>query len=112
LVKLVIFILNQLSHKVRQISLNSLNAFFHNGEYTLGRYAAEYQQGQTDAFHKACAEMDNKITLIMQLQQGSLLTMLPDTHNGRTTWYAPSDSLPQQLGQTKILFFKNIFKLG
>ena len=88
-----------------------LNAFFHNGEYTLGRYAAEYQQGQTDAFHKACAEMDNKITLIMQLQQGSLLTMLPDTHNGRTTWYAPSDSLPQQLGRTKILFFKNIFPM-
>lgn len=88
-----------------------LNAFFHNGEYILGRYAAEYQQGQTDAFHKACAEMDNKITLIMQLQQGSLLTMLPDTHNGRTTWYAPSDSLPQQLGRTKILFFKNIFPM-
>ena len=88
-----------------------LNAFFHNGEYTLGRYAAEYQQGQTDAFHKACAEMDNKITLIMQLQQGSLLTMLPAPHNGRTTWYAPSDSLPQQLGRTKILFFKNIFPM-
>ena len=88
-----------------------LNAFFHNGEYILGRYAAEYQQGQTDAFHKACAEMDNKITLIMQLQQGSLLTMLPDTRNGRTTWYAPSDSLPQQLGRTKILFFKNIFPM-
>ena len=88
-----------------------LNAFFHNGEYTLGRYAAEYQQGQTDAFHKACAETDNKITLIMQLQQGSLLTVLPDTHNGRTTWYAPSDSLPQQLGRTKILFFKNIFPM-
>ena len=47
----------------------------------------------------------------MQLQQGSLLTMLPDTHNGRTTWYAPSDSLPQQLGRTKILFFKNIFPM-
>ena len=89
----------------------SLNAFFHNGEYTLGRYAAEYQQGQTDAFHKACAEMDNKITLIMQLQQGSLLTILPDTHEGKTTWYAPSDSLPQQLGRTKILFFKNIFPI-
>ena len=88
-----------------------LNAFFYNGEYTLGRYAAEYQQGQTDAIHKACAEMDNKITLIMQLQQGSLLTMLPNTHNGRTTWYAPSDSLPQQLGRTKILFFKNIFPM-
>lgn len=88
-----------------------LNAFFHDGEYILGRYAAEYQQGQTDGFHKACAEMDSKITLIMQLQQGSLLTILPDTRAGKTTWYSPADSLPPRLGRTKILFFKNIFPM-
>ena len=51
----------------------NVKAFFQDGEYVLGQYVYDYQQGQQDALHKACADMDSKLQIIMSLQKGTLL---------------------------------------
>lgn len=89
----------------------SVHSFFRDGNYLLGPYAQEYAEGQTDAFHKACAEMDSKLQVCMYLQEGSALTIFPHTEKGNTIWYSPADSLPASLGQENILFFRNVFPL-
>lgn len=89
----------------------SVHSFFRDGNYILGPYAHEYAEGQTDALHKACAEMDAKLQVCMYLQEGSVLTIFPHTVGANTIWYSPADSLPSSLGQMNILFFRNAFPL-
>ncbi|GAB6975401.1 cytochrome c biogenesis protein CcsA [Prevotella falsenii] len=87
------------------------HAFFSNGAYRLGTYVEQYRQGNQDAFHKACADIDSKLQIVMTLQQGIPLTIFPHTQGSSTVWYSPNDVLPKSLPQADVLFIKNIFAI-
>ena len=105
----------------------SLNQFFNHdmGGYTIGSYVQEYYNGTQDKFHKQAADIDEKIQLIMELRQGSLLKVLPYTfpHNvkankehpfikaGSTTWFSPVDKLPGAVEKQHRLYISNVFSL-
>lgn len=90
----------------------SVNAFFRDGGYILGPTLVEYSQGNHDAFHKACADIDGKLALVMQLRQGEPLALFPYTFkNGTTQWFSPFEKYPHRLPHEQILFFKNVFPL-
>lgn len=88
----------------------SVNAFFRDGNYILGDPVAEYGEGQKDSYHKACADIDGKLQIIMSLRQGSPLALFPHTYkNGVTQWYSPFEKYPKRLPKEEIVFIKNIF---
>lgn len=91
---------------------SSVTNFFHNNNYILGQYVMEYNEGQHDGFHKACADIDGRLQLIMTLQQGQPLMMFPHTFkNNKTEWFSPFDEYPEELPKMDILFIKNVFPL-
>jgi len=91
----------------------SVNTFFNPtmGGYIIGPYVREYYQGAQDKFHKQVAETDNRIQLIMELRRGTLLKIFPYTVNGATTWYAPTDKIPDTVDEEHKLYIQNVFSL-
>lgn len=90
----------------------SVNAFFRDGGYILGPSLVEYEKGNRDAFHKACAEIDSKLAIVMSLRQGSPLTMFPYSFKGgQTRWFSPFGDYPRKLPSQEAMFFKNVFPL-
>ncbi len=105
----------------------SLNNFFNRdmGGYTIGQYVQEYYNGAQDKFHQQAADLDSKIQLIMELRQGISLKVLPYTFTknvpatkqhpfikaGTTTWFAPSDKLPNGVEHQHALYITNVFNL-
>ena len=88
----------------------NVKAFFQDGEYVLGQYVYDYQQGQQDALHKACADMDSKLQIIMSLQKGTPLTLFPHTfRGGQTQWFSPFEVYPKQLPKNDFLLIKSYF---
>ena len=68
--------------------------FFRAGGYILGPYIQKYYQGQQqDALCKQAAQVDDRLMLVMELQQGTPLKVLPYTAQSKTTWYAPTDDV-------------------
>ncbi len=91
----------------------SVNTFFNPtmGGYILGPYVQEYYQGQQDKFHRQAADVDDRLMLVMELRQGTLLKMFPDTTGGTAKWYAPTDKLPASMDRDAQLFIQNLFAL-
>ena len=105
----------------------TLNNFFNRdmGGYTIGQYVQEYYNGAQDKFHQQAADLDSKIQLIMELRQGISLMVLPYTFTknvpatknhpfikaGTTTWFAPSDKLPNGVEHQHALYITNVFNL-
>ena len=87
-----------------------VSQFFNSamGGYTLGPYVQEYYGGNHDAFHSQVAAIDNKIQLIMELRSGSLLKLFPYTNKGKTTWFAPTDDLPNAMDREHQQFVRSI----
>ncbi|MDY4401382.1 MAG: cytochrome c biogenesis protein CcsA [Prevotella sp.] len=87
-----------------------VSQFFNSamGGYTLGPYVQEYYGGNHDAFHSQVAAIDNKIQLIMELRSGSLLKLFPYTSKGKTTWFAPTDDLPNAMDREHQQFVRSI----
>lgn len=87
-----------------------VSQFFNSamGGYTLGPYVQEYYVGNHDAFHSQVAAIDNKIQLIMELRSGSLLKLFPYTNKGKTTWFAPTDDLPNAMDREHQQFVRSI----
>ena len=87
-----------------------VSQFFNSamGGYTLGPYVQEYYGGNHDAFHSQVAAIDNKIQLIMELRSGSLLKLFPYTNKGKTTWFAPTDDLPNAMEREHQQFVRSI----
>lgn len=81
------------------------------GGYILGPYIREYYQGNHDAFHRQAADIDDKLRLVMELRRGLLLKVFPYTHGGNTTWYAPTDRIPDSIGRGRKLYMQNAFSL-
>lgn len=76
----------------------SVNDFFnHETGYILGPFIQEYYQGQQDKFHEQVAALDEKLQIIMDLQQLNTFVIYPLTAKGKTIWYSPnSEELSQQ----------------
>ena len=103
---------NQLRQLLHSGRFACVSQMFHNGQYILGPYAADYQHGNHDALHKACAKLDGKLQIIMQLRRGNELYMFPYSFsNGSTRWFSPFDSYPRQLPKNNLLFIRNFFPL-
>lgn len=91
----------------------SLNAFFNPamGGYTLGPYVQEFYQGQQDKFHKEVADVDDRLQLLMELRHGTVLKIFPHTYKGKTTWYSPTDKLPNTIDVEHAQYMQNVFTL-
>ncbi len=91
----------------------SVRTFFNPtmGGYILGPYVQEYYQGRQDKFHRQAADVDDRLMLVMELRQGTLLKMFPDTAGGTAKWYAPTDKLPASMERDTQLFIQNLFAL-
>ena len=105
----------------------SLNSFFNHdmGGYTIGQYVQDYYQGNHDKFHKQATDIDDKIQLIMDLRRGVSLKILPYTYprtyslgkgrpllkKGETTWFSPTDKLPEAVEKQHALYISNVFSL-
>lgn len=86
--------------------------FFRGGQYILGPYVAEYAQGQHDKFHKACAEIDDKLQLVMALRGGQALAVFPyTTAHGATRWFTQAAQYPRELPQGDALFFRQVLSV-
>lgn len=104
------------SSKIRhRFNLNDyacLNDFFKEGYYILGPYIQEYGQGQRDAFHKACAELDERLQIVMELRHGNSLTIFPHEKNPtQVTWFSPVSNLPPSLSRAEAGFIRDLFSL-
>lgn len=91
----------------------SANNFFKSemGGYTIGPYIKEYYEGNHDKFHMQVASIDDKIQLLMDLRRGLLLKIFPNTQHGKTTWYAPTEDLPESMEYAHKQFIQTVFTL-
>lgn len=92
----------------------TINTFFNDmmGGYIIGPYLNEYYNGHDDEFHSQVADIDARIQLVMDLRRGKLLKVFPYTVNGNTTWYAPTDIMPDSVVATADrLYMQNVFSL-
>ena len=89
----------------------SMNAFFRNGEYILGQPAYDYAHGTNkDAFHKACADIDSKLQMMMTLRQGTPFTLYPYTFSHhRTLWFSPFERFPKEMPRQDADFIGRTF---
>ena len=89
----------------------SMNAFFRNGEYILGQPAYDYAHGTNkDAFHKACADIDSKLQMMITLRQGTPFTLYPYTFfHHRTLWFSPFERFPKELPRKDADFIGRTF---
>ena len=91
----------------------TVNRFFVEsmGGYILGPHVEQYYQGNTDAFHKQAAAIDDKISLVMQLRRGAPLKLFPWSANGKTEWLSPTDGMPTEMTANNAQFVTNVFSL-
>lgn len=89
----------------------SMNAFFRDGEYILGQPAYDYAHGTNkDAFHKACADIDSKLQMMMTLRQGTPFTLYPYTFpHQRTLWFSPFERFPKEMPRKDADFIGRTF---
>lgn len=108
------FIRIKSSEMRRQLGIGkyaSVNAFFRDGEYILGQPAYDYAHGTNkDAFHKACADIDSKLQMMMTLRQGTPFTLYPYTFSHhRTLWFSPFERFPKELPRKDADFIGRTF---
>lgn len=92
----------------------SVNTFFNDimGGYIIGPYIQEYYNGKDDKFHRQVADVDSRIQLVMDLRRGKLLKIFPYTYGGQTTWYAPTDNMPDSIvDPNHKQYMQNVFSL-
>lgn len=92
----------------------TINTFFNDmmGGYIIGPYLNEYYNGHDDEFHRQVADVDARIQLVMDLRRGKLLKVFPYTVNGNTTWYAPTDIMPDSaVAPADRQYMQNVFSL-
>lgn len=105
----------------------SLAQFFNRdmGGYIIGQYVQEYYNGKQDKLHQQAVDIDSKLQLIVELQRGYSLRVLPYTFEknvratktepfvkaGTTRWFAPVDKLPVGMEYQHSLYIKNVFPM-
>lgn len=91
----------------------SVGSFFSRMQdgYILGPLVQDYYNGNQDALHKAAADIDDKLQLVMSLRRGTLLQIFPYTTGTQTKWYAPTSKLPGKMEKLHRIFIQNIFTM-
>jgi ABC-type transport system involved in cytochrome c biogenesis permease subunit len=84
--------------------------FTTKGEYRLNDYWQQVH-AMNDPNQSAISQIDEKIELISTLRKETLLKTFPQTINGKTTWYAPSDSFPADIPIIHQLVIRNTLSL-
>lgn len=81
------------------------------GGYVLGPALKEYYDGNRDKYHQQVADTDDRLQLLMDLHQGSLLRLFPIKEHGQVKWCAPADSLPSATARDEALFVSHALSL-
>ena len=86
----------------------SVDFFFNEamGGYIIGPYLKEYYNGQQDGFHKQAAQIDEKLSLVMDLRRGMPLKLFP---TNAFSWIAPTDALPTSISPTDSTYITTVF---
>ena len=86
----------------------SVNFFFNEamGGYIIGPYLKEYYNGQQDGFHKQAAQIDEKLSLVMDLRRGTPLKLFPAN---ASSWIAPTDALPASINPADSAYITTVF---
>lgn len=93
---------SELRQQLHLGSYASVHDFFDNG-YQLGPLIQAYYHGhQQEALYKQASQMDDRLSVVVKLQQGLTLKVFPYTdQQGITSWYGPMDqpdtlAIPQE----------------
>jgi cytochrome c-type biogenesis protein CcsB len=86
----------------------SVDFFFNEamGGYIIGPYLKEYYNGQQDRFHKQAAQIDEKLSLVMDLRRGTPLKLFPAN---ASSWIAPTDALPAGISPADSAYITTVF---
>ncbi len=86
----------------------SVDFFFNEamGGYIIGPYLKEYYNGQQDGFHKQAAQIDEKLSLVMDLRRGTPLKLFPANES---SWIAPTDALPAGISPADSTYITTVF---
>ena len=86
----------------------SVDFFFNEamGGYIIGPYLKEYYNGQQDGFHKQAAQIDEKLSLVMDLRRGTPLKLFP---TNTSSWIAPTDALPAGISPADSTYITTVF---
>lgn len=103
----------ELSTLLNTTSPAPLAAFFDaQRNYKLQEYWGQlHQAGNLSPLQKAITEADERIQLILMLEEGYFLKLFPLTVDGVTNWYSPTDSLPPHAPEEKQRFVTGFFVL-
>ena len=86
----------------------SVDFFFNEamGGYIIGPYLKEYYNGQQDGFHKQAAQIDEKLSLVMDLRRGTPLKLFPAN---ASSWLAPTGALPTSINPADSAYITTVF---
>jgi cytochrome c-type biogenesis protein CcsB len=86
----------------------SVDFFFNEamGGYIIGPYLKEYYNGQQNGFHKQAAQIDEKLSLVMDLRRGTPLKLFPAN---ASSWIAPTDALPADINPADSAYITTVF---
>lgn len=86
----------------------SVDFFFNEamGGYIIGPYLKEYYNGQQDGFHKQATQIDEKLSLVMDLRRGTPLKLFPAN---ASSWIAPTDALPASINPADSAYITTVF---
>ena len=79
----------------------SLNRLFSSQGYSLGPYLDD----------KGIRQIDERVSLILQLHQGTPLRLFPYSEKGTITWYAPTSNLPETMDKEHQKYMREVFTL-
>lgn len=89
-----------------------IDLFAANGNYRLAPLLVKARKhGQQNALDKSLIGLDEKVQLIIMLQQGTLLKMFPDDNGGQHRWYTPTEPLPASYTETEQRVVQGVFSV-
>ena len=81
-------------------------------QYRLEPYRKQmYGSNKPEGWYKEAVKLDEKIQLVMMLQNGSLVNVFPLESGGQVLWYGPNTPLPDQTTRVDSLFIRHFFPL-
>ena len=92
---------SEMKHRLRLPDQASFNGFFTSNGYILGPYLQD----------KDVRKIDERVSIIVELHQGRPLRLFPYTDRGRTTWYAPTSTLPDSMDSEHQKYIRDVFSL-
>lgn len=89
-----------------------MDLFTEDNQYRLSSFTPElYHGGKQSPLIKAVTELDEKVQLIIMLQQGDLIYMFPYNTHGQIRWLSPTSTLLKDLKDNRKRFIKGCFPL-